>query len=171
MLLRAPPKLRSVSCAHLSIVCAAASVFYVIDDSTNGTWVNGERCARGAPVPLRSGDSLCLCAPSPASDKCVAFLFVANPDATPAGAHPASATGGGAAGAAALEAGAAAAAAAAAAFKPEDAAPPDTRCSVCLEGHVRVLSLPCAVRFFRHTTPHHTRAFSRVLLAARYNPY
>lgn len=41
---------------HCQIVCDDSGLFFVMDESTNGTFVNGMRIARGVRHPLRSTD-------------------------------------------------------------------------------------------------------------------
>ena len=98
-----------------------------IDDSTNGTWVNGTRCARGAPVGLSDGAVISLCGQTPTSAKSISFRFAARgvaPRTRPpeAAAVPAKAVQ----------------------ASPDDSEPPPTACCVCLVQHVRAVSLPCA---------------------------
>ena len=67
--------LPSVSVSHC-IISSFEGRFFLIDDSSNGTWVNNERVPRGLPVPLRGGDVLSLCGPSDHADRnALAFRF------------------------------------------------------------------------------------------------
>ena len=111
----------TVSCFHLSITCVGAS-YFVIDDSTNGTYIDAARAQRGTPTPLTSGAVITLCAAEQNSGKVIAFRFEAL-------SHTA----------AAMEQ----ARANQAEWTPDDSEAPATACVVCWAAHVRVLYLPC----------------------------
>ena len=50
---------------------------YVVDMSTNGTFLNGQKLTKHARVALADGDLLCLSSPDLSFDKTVAFRFCA----------------------------------------------------------------------------------------------
>lgn len=60
-----------MSCTHLSITRAGPGTWLLIDDSTNGTYVDGVRAPRGCPMALRSGCRVYLCASDLSCDKTV----------------------------------------------------------------------------------------------------
>ena len=70
--------LPTVSVKHCVIASASLGSYFLIDDSSNGTWVNDGRVPRGLPVPLRDGDVVSLCGPRDAADtSALAFRFTA----------------------------------------------------------------------------------------------
>ena len=109
---------------------------YVVDDSTNGTFVDGVRCPRGVQTPLRSGAVLSLSSPDPSSEKALAFLFTA------VGSALAEAHRGGGGGATQLTG--EAEAAPTARRRADSPTPPETTCVACWTNGVRALLLPCA---------------------------
>ena len=110
-----------MSCFHLSITCVGATHF-LIDESTNGTFIDGVRAQRGTPVCLRSGALVSLCSPDANCDKAVVFRFIALTKAEQCAEelrHKRKA------------------------WVPDDTEAPATACIVCWAAHVRVLYLPC----------------------------
>ena len=110
-----------VSCFHMSITCIGTA-FFVIDDSTNGTYVDGVRAQRGTPTPLTNGAVLSLCSADATCGKVISFRFRAlfHTDAAVEQARGAQAD-----------------------WLPDDSEAPATACVVCWAAHVRVLFLPC----------------------------
>lgn len=106
----------------MSITCLGNNAFFVIDDSTNGTYVDGVRAQRGTPTPLPSGATLSLCSPDTTCGKVILFRFQAlwHTDAAVEQARGAQAD-----------------------WLPDDSEAPATACVVCWAAHVRVLFLPC----------------------------
>jgi DNA-binding CsgD family transcriptional regulator len=49
-----------VSRDHLEVVIDGTRGPFLVDRSTNGTWLNDERVERGAPTPMRDGDRIRL---------------------------------------------------------------------------------------------------------------
>lgn len=48
----------SISRDHLELRCGRGGITWLVDHSTNGTWVNGRRVERGEPVALDDGDRI-----------------------------------------------------------------------------------------------------------------
>jgi hypothetical protein len=63
--------------ARQNVGDAPPPLAYVVDTSTNGTFLNGQKITKHARVALADGDLLCLSSPDLSFDKTVAFRFCA----------------------------------------------------------------------------------------------
>ena len=69
-----------VSKQHLRVNQPASGEFTICDQSTNGTWLNGERLTKNSPHELQSGDIVTLLS---AANIEFALVFVKNGDSSP----------------------------------------------------------------------------------------